>query len=102
MKDLFLWHDSYWIGNVYFSHANPFIYGDWSYLEKNQNLLKGFNELSKKKAFAGIFGHSHRQLFIGNKKKLTKKFTIVFNISYCINNICLNLKMSSLNIIITF
>ncbi|MDC0429778.1 metallophosphatase family protein [Candidatus Pelagibacter sp.] len=68
LKDLFLWHDSYCIGNVYFSHANPFLYGDWSYLEKNQNLLKGFDELSKKKAFAGIFGHSHRQLFIGNKK----------------------------------
>ena len=68
LKDLFLWHDNYRVGNVYFSHANPFKYGDWSYLERNQNLLKGFDELSKKKSFAGVFGHSHRQLLIGNKK----------------------------------
>jgi lipopolysaccharide/colanic/teichoic acid biosynthesis glycosyltransferase/predicted phosphodiesterase len=68
LKDAFLWHDNYCIGNVYFSHANPFLYGDWSYIEKHQNLLKSFEELNKKNFFAGVFGHSHRQLFIGNKK----------------------------------
>ena len=40
LKDLFFWHDSYYIGNVYFSHANPFFYGDWRYLENNQNLIE--------------------------------------------------------------
>ena len=68
LKDIFLWHDNYRIGNVYFSHANPFLYGDWSYIEKPKNLYKAFQELHKKKVFAGVFGHSHRQLFIGIKK----------------------------------
>jgi hypothetical protein len=40
----------------------------WKYIEKHQNLLKSFEELNKKNFFAGVFGHSHRQLFIGNKK----------------------------------
>jgi sugar transferase EpsL len=73
LKDLFFWHDSYYIGNVYFSHANPFFYGDWRYLENNQNLFESFKELKKKKVFAGVFGHSHRKLFIGNKKNVLCK-----------------------------
>ena len=62
------WHDSYIIGDVYFSHANPFSYSDWSYVEKSKDLHRSFEELQKKIVFAGVFGHSHRQLFIGNKK----------------------------------
>ena len=68
LKDVFTWHDSYRIGDVYFSHANPFLYGDWSYIEKPQELYRSFQELRKKRVFSGVFGHSHRQLFIGSKK----------------------------------
>lgn len=68
LKDVFTWHDSYRIGDVYFSHANPFSYGDWSYIEKPQELHRSFQELRKKNVFSGVFGHSHRQLFIGSKK----------------------------------
>ena len=73
LKDIFTWHDSYRIGDVYFSHANPFSYGDWSYVEKSKDLQKSFEELRKKDVFAGVFGHSHRQLFIGNKKNTLNK-----------------------------
>ncbi len=69
LKDIFTWHDNYRIGNVYFSHANPFSFGDWSYIEKKQDLHRSFQELLKKKVFSGVFGHSHRQLFIGKKKE---------------------------------
>jgi len=68
LKDVFTWHDSYHIGDVYFSHANPFSYGDWSYIEKPKDMHRSFQELRKKNVFAGVFGHSHRQLFIGSKK----------------------------------
>jgi len=34
LEDVFTWCEHYYIGNVYFSHANPFKYGDWSYIEK--------------------------------------------------------------------
>ena len=68
LKDTFIWHDSYRIGNVYFSHANPFKYGDWSYIEKPHDVHKAFQELNKNNFFSGVFGHSHRQLFVGIKK----------------------------------
>ena len=68
LKDVFEWHDNYQIGNVYFSHANPFLYGDWSYVEKLQDQRRSFEELTTKNIFSGVFAHSHRQLFIGSKK----------------------------------
>jgi predicted phosphodiesterase len=68
LTEIFTWHDNYCIGDVYFSHANPFKYGNWSYIEKNEDVHRAFQELGKKKYFAGVFGHSHRQLFIGSKK----------------------------------
>ena len=68
LKDIFIWRDHYLIGDVYFSHANPFSYGDWSYIEKPKDLLRSFKELGRKDVFTGVFGHSHRQLFIGKKK----------------------------------
>jgi len=67
LKEVFTWQDDYYIGDVYFSHANPFKYGDWSYIEDVKNLQKSFQTLSVKKVFSGVFGHSHRQLFVGNK-----------------------------------
>ena len=68
LKDVFEWHENYHIGDVYFSHANPFSYGDWSYIEKPQDTHRALQELRKKNVFSGVFGHSHRQLFIGSKK----------------------------------
>ena len=68
LKDIFTWHDNYLIGDVFFAHANPFLYGDWSYIEKPQELHRSFQELRKKNVFSGVFGHSHRQLFICSKK----------------------------------
>jgi len=48
LRDIFTWHDNYRIGNVYFSHANPFKYGDWSYIEKPNDLSRSFQELRKR------------------------------------------------------
>ncbi len=69
LKNIFSWRDNCIIGNIFFSHANPFLYGDWSYVEKPDNLNKSFQELRKKKVFAGVFGHSHRQLFFAINNK---------------------------------
>lgn len=68
LENIFTWHDNYRIGDVYFSHANPFSFGDWSYIEKKPDLHRSFQELFRKNVFSGVFGHSHRQLFIGKKK----------------------------------
>ena len=68
LQDFFVWHNNFSIGDIYFSHANVFPYGNWSYIENSENLYKSFKMLNKKNIFAGVFGHSHRQSFIGNKK----------------------------------
>lgn len=56
----FHWLDDYRLMNVYFSHANPFNYGDWRYLESENNLLDAFAALDEKNCSHGVFGHSHR------------------------------------------
>lgn len=68
LKNTFKWYENYFIGDIYFSHANFFSYGDWSYINKHDDLQRSFQKLFKKNVFAGVFGHSHRQLFIGKKE----------------------------------
>jgi predicted phosphodiesterase len=68
LESAFKWRESYCIGNTYFAHANPFEYGNWSYLEESEDLSKAFQSLYKKQFFSGLFGHSHRQLFVGKEK----------------------------------
>ncbi len=43
LEEIFTWKDNYCMGGVYFSHANPFKYGDWSYIENVKNLLNDQN-----------------------------------------------------------
>jgi predicted phosphodiesterase len=62
LENEFLWRENFNVGNVFFSHANPFKYGDWSYLEKKKDLSRAFKYLNNN-SFSGVFGHSHRQLF---------------------------------------
>ena len=73
LKDSFTWHKNFSIGDVYFSHSNPLPYGNWSYIEKSEVLDESFNILLAKNFFAGVFGHSHRQSFIGKKNKIMQK-----------------------------
>jgi len=64
LESAFPWLENYYIGNTYFSHANPFRYGNWSYLEEDKDLTKALKSLEDKNFFSGVFGHSHRQLFV--------------------------------------
>ena len=69
LESEFVWCDDYSIGEIYFSHANPFEKGDWRYIENLEELNNSFSVLKKKGFFAGIFGHSHRQVFAGKKDR---------------------------------
>ena len=55
------WLEFYKLDNIYFAHANPFKYGDWSYLNSDEKFIKAANNLSLKNKPIGIFGHTHRQ-----------------------------------------
>jgi len=90
-EDYFLWRESYVFANIYFSHSNPFIYGDWSYLEDHNSLEKAFQELNSKNLFSGIFGHSHRKTLVSKEegaiKRLDGNFANIDKIDQLIVNV---------------
>ncbi len=50
-------------GSVLFAHANPFGYGDWTYLSDETLLSTAASKLRERGFRAGIFGHLHRAKF---------------------------------------
>ena len=67
LSEVFDWKHSLEIGNIYFSHANPFKelsngMPDWSYLNDDSQILKAGKVLEKAGALVGVFGHNHREL----------------------------------------
>ena len=60
IENTFDWIESVKIKSCYFAHANPFGYGNWTYLNNNINLQEAKNSLINKNVSVGIFGHTHR------------------------------------------
>lgn len=58
------WVTSLQINNWFASHANPKGFGNWDYLEDEEELLEASNMLRLRGAEVGIFGHSHRPKII--------------------------------------
>lgn len=80
------WQESYKFENIYFAHANPFNYGDWTYLDTNEKYIKSANDLSIGHNTIGVFGHTHRQKIttVSNDNKcaqITKSKISTSNIS---------------------
>lgn len=90
LESLFNWHEEYLFGDICFSHANPFKYGDWRNLDDKMTLRAAFNALTKKQCRIGVFGHSHRQLISANKNNHQiyinyDRFLIEEGLSYIVN-----------------
>lgn len=64
IEKIFDWRTHYSIQNIFFAHANPFEYGDWSYIETKTKIAETINKLKKQNFFCGVFGHSHRQYIL--------------------------------------
>ena len=62
LDELFNWQEHHQVDGVFFSHANPFGYGNWEYIEDAENTARTFKVLADKSCHIGVFGHSHRQL----------------------------------------
>lgn len=60
LESLFPWIDSYTEGGVYFAHANTYSYGDWSYLNTEEEFDSNIRNLDSLDCYVGIFGHTHR------------------------------------------
>ena len=54
------WRHRHVDGPVLFSHANPYEYGDWSYVANDEACRKAAQTLRAGGHRLGVFGHSHR------------------------------------------
>ncbi|SMX47276.1 metallophosphoesterase family protein [Actibacterium lipolyticum] len=60
LADRYDWKDSFGAGPVFIAHANPYEYGDWSYVADADGWQRAANTLRDRGYLAGVFGHSHR------------------------------------------
>lgn len=60
LSDRYPWVDRHASGNILFSHANPYDYGDWSYVSKPDQWARAAPVLLDQGYQVGVFGHSHR------------------------------------------
>jgi predicted phosphodiesterase len=56
----FPWEKDVSLGGVFFAHANPFAYGDWTYLNGESELDAAMAVLQSRGESIGVFGHTHR------------------------------------------
>ncbi len=74
LDKIFQWQENYILKDIYFAHANPFEYGDWSYLETEEKIFKATKYLNEHDFLCGVFGHSHRQYIMSAAQKLSNPF----------------------------
>ncbi len=46
---------------ILFAHCNPFPFGDWTYLDREDEIVRAAKVLRENGFCAGIFGHTHRR-----------------------------------------
>jgi hypothetical protein len=56
----FPWEKQFSLGGLFFTHANPFGYGDWTYLNGESELNAAMAALRILGERIGVFGHTHR------------------------------------------
>jgi predicted phosphodiesterase len=54
------WVERHETETVLFAHANPFAYGDWTYLNGPTDLARAARALRGRGKRVGVFGHTHR------------------------------------------
>ncbi len=60
LADRYPWQARHALDDILFSHANPYDYGDWSYVSKPDQWADAAETLRAQGFRIGIFGHSHR------------------------------------------
>jgi hypothetical protein len=54
------WQNEWSRDGVLFSHANPFGFGDWTYLRDEESMVAASRSLQARSFRWGVFGHVHR------------------------------------------
>ena len=57
----FPWRERLTVEGLLFAHANPFPYGDWTYLNTEPELRRAAATLEGGGSHIGVFGHTHRR-----------------------------------------
>lgn len=57
----FDWRTRYVTADMFYAHANPFPYGDWTYLNGSESVVSAARTLRLRGKAAGVFGHTHRE-----------------------------------------
>jgi predicted phosphodiesterase len=55
------WLEETILGDVLFAHANPYPFGDWSYVDTDVDAARAAIALGHRGLVAGVFGHTHRR-----------------------------------------
>lgn len=61
LEERFVWREQLTAGSVLCAHANPFGYGDWTYLNTEPDLVRAAEVLVSGGRLLGVFGHTHRR-----------------------------------------
>ena len=59
------WRDEIRGEGVLLAHANPFAFGDWTYLDSEHDLSRASARLAERGFWLGCFGHTHRPRVYG-------------------------------------
>lgn len=62
LAEAFAWQQEHVVADVLFAHANPFVHGDWTYLNDSETRRRAAQMLASRSLSTGIFGHTHRAL----------------------------------------
>lgn len=54
------WQESWTADALFAAHANPFSFGDWTYLNDEASMARASMMLAMRNARYGLFGHTHR------------------------------------------
>lgn len=69
------WSQELVIDGALFAHANPFGYGDWSYLNHPRDWERAADALRVRALDLGVFGHTHRARWNGAEAHAEAVFT---------------------------
>jgi predicted phosphodiesterase len=54
------WQPDWQLDDLYVAHANPFGFGDWTYLRDNESFSAALSAVRARSCRWGVFGHVHR------------------------------------------
>jgi predicted phosphodiesterase len=72
----FAWRKSWESGRLFAAHANPYPYGDWTYLSSSAEVNRAAQALAEGGHRWGLFGHTHRFLHQTSADGLTVIATV--------------------------